>query len=143
MLYSPACVLRLTMLRRYSDVTNEKALRGVHEKIFQTMPPIAGALNGAMVLRDSSIPNMDYDQLMDVIRPKVLGSIHLDRIFYNVHLDWFILVSSINCIIGNVGQANVSNPAILSRSFGVVLQSHEVLPQASLLTAKTLCFEPC
>ncbi|KAJ4290808.1 hypothetical protein N0V90_010003 [Kalmusia sp. IMI 367209] len=88
------------------DVTDEKALRAVHEKIVQIMPPIVGALNGAMVLRDSSIPNMDYDQVMDVIRPKVLGSIHLDQIFYNVDLDWFILISSINCIIGNVGQAN-------------------------------------
>jgi hypothetical protein len=72
------------------------------------MPPVAGALNGAMVLRDSSISNMEYDQITDVIKPKVLGSIHLDRIFHDVKLDWFILISSINCVIGNVGQANVS-----------------------------------
>lgn len=70
------------------------------------MPPIAGALNGAMVLRDSSIPNMGYDDVMDVVKPKVLGSLHLDRIFYNTNLDFFILVSSITCVIGNVGQAN-------------------------------------
>lgn len=72
------------------------------------MPPIAGVLNGAMVLRDSSIPNMQYDDVMDVINPKVLGSIHLDRIFYDVPLDFFVLVSSITCVVGNVGQANYS-----------------------------------
>lgn len=43
---------------------------------------------------------------MDVVRPKALGSIHLDDIFYNVKLDFFILFSSINCIIGSTGQAN-------------------------------------
>ncbi|TVY48035.1 Polyketide synthase-nonribosomal peptide synthetase [Lachnellula occidentalis] len=88
------------------DVTDEKALRAVHKRIQQTMPPIVGALTGAMVLRDSSIPNMQYNHVMDVVRPKVLGSLHLDRIFHNVNLDFFILVSSISCVIGNVGQAN-------------------------------------
>ncbi|KUI62477.1 Polyketide synthase-nonribosomal peptide synthetase [Cytospora mali] len=63
------------------DVTDEQALCAVYEKIVQTMPPIAGAMN-------------------------VLGSLHLDRIFYNIDLDFFILVSSITCVIGNVGQAN-------------------------------------
>lgn len=59
-----------------------------------------------MVLRDVSIQNMMFDQVTDVIRPKVLGSVHLDRIFHDVDLDFFVLLSSINCIIGNVGQAN-------------------------------------
>lgn len=72
----------------------------------KTLPPIVGLLNGAMVLRDVSVRNMEFDQVTDVIRPKVLGSIHLDRIFYNVDLDFFVLLSSINCVIGNVGQAN-------------------------------------
>lgn len=70
------------------------------------MPPIIGALNAAMVLRDVSIRNMEFDQVQDVTRPKVLGSIHLDHIFQDVNLDFFVLISSINCVIGNVGQAN-------------------------------------
>ncbi|KAK5993740.1 Highly reducing polyketide synthase bet1 [Cladobotryum mycophilum] len=88
------------------DVTNEEALRAVHQRIIDTMPPIAGALNGAMVLRDVSVGNMEINHVLDVINPKVLGSIHLDRIFYNVSHDFFILISSINCIISNPGQAN-------------------------------------
>ena len=59
-----------------------------------------------MVLRDVTVRNMTFDQVPDVIRPKVLGSMHLDRIFHDVNLDFFVLLSSINCIIGNVGQAN-------------------------------------
>lgn len=88
------------------DVTDEVALRAAHKHISETLPPIAGVLNGAMVLRDVSIQNMSYDLMTDVYRPKVYGSIHLDRIFMNVPLDFFILFSSINCVIGNLGQAN-------------------------------------
>ena len=89
-----------------SDVTDKKALEAVHQTIVETFPPIIGVLNGAMVLRDVSVRNMEYNQVTDVIGPKVLGSLHLDQIFHNVELDFFVLLSSINCIIGNVGQAN-------------------------------------
>ncbi|KAI1298194.1 hypothetical protein F5Y03DRAFT_386702 [Xylaria venustula] len=88
------------------DVTDEEAIRTVHQTIVEDLPPIVGLLNGAMVLRDVSVRRMEFDQVTDVIRPKVLGSIHLDNIFYNVNLDFFVLLSSINCVIGNVGQAN-------------------------------------
>ena len=87
-------------------MTNEEALKATHQTIVETFPPIFGVLNGAMVLRDVSVRNMEFDQVTDVIRPKVLGSIHLDRIFHDVQLDYFVLLSSINCVIGNVGQAN-------------------------------------
>jgi hypothetical protein len=87
-------------------VTNETALKAVHQKICDTLPPIVGAMQGAMVLRDVSLRNMSFEELNDVIQPKVNGSIYLDRIFYNVNLDFFVLISSINCVIGNMGQAN-------------------------------------
>jgi len=89
-----------------SDVTDEPRLRSAHKTICETLPPIIGVLNGAMVLRDVSILNMPYDQLVGVTRPKVLGSIYLDRIFDHQPLDFFIFFSSINCVVGNLGQAN-------------------------------------
>lgn len=88
------------------DVTNETSLKAAHQKICESLPPIVGVINGAMVLRDISIRNMSFDQLTDVIRPKVDGSISLDRIFWDVDLDFFVLTSSINTVIGNLGQAN-------------------------------------
>ncbi|KXX79394.1 Lovastatin nonaketide synthase [Madurella mycetomatis] len=88
------------------DVTNEAALKDAYQKILDTLPPVAGVIHGAMVLRDTSIRNMTFDQLNDVIRPKVDGSIYLDRIFWDVDLDFFVLTSSINTVIGNLGQAN-------------------------------------
>ncbi|KJX95571.1 polyketide synthase like protein [Zymoseptoria brevis] len=88
------------------DVTDETALRKVHQDIVDALPPVAGVVSAAMVLRDVAVCNMQYDQLQDVIRPKVLGSIHLDRIFWDDDLDFFIALSSTNAIIGNPGQAN-------------------------------------
>lgn len=88
------------------DVTDESALRAAHQTICDSMPPIAGVIHGAMVLRDTSIRNMSMDQLTDVLGPKVNGSLYLDRIFAEIDLDFFVLVSSINCVIGNWGQAN-------------------------------------
>lgn len=87
-------------------MTDENALRAVHQTIVETFPPIVGVLNGAMVLRDVTVPNMQFEQVQDVYKPKVLGSMNLDRIFYDVDLEFFVLLSSANCIIGNVGQAN-------------------------------------
>ncbi|KAH6652395.1 putative polyketide synthase [Truncatella angustata] len=88
------------------DVTDEAALKAAHRKICETLPTIKGVIHGAMVLRDVAISNMSYEQLMDVIRPKVNGSIYLDRIFAEKGLDFLVFTSSINTIIGNKGQAN-------------------------------------
>jgi hypothetical protein len=59
-----------------------------------------------MVLRDVSLRNMDLEQLQEVIRLKVLGSINLDRISHDVNLDLFVVLSSTNAIVVNPGQAN-------------------------------------
>ncbi|KAM7218542.1 hypothetical protein V8F06_006146 [Rhypophila decipiens] len=89
------------------DITDYTSLANVHGTISNSHPPIAGIFNGAMVLRDTSVRNMSFSQLNDVLRPKVLGSLNLDRLFsVDKPLDFFVLLSSINCVIGNQGQAN-------------------------------------
>lgn len=61
-----------------------------------------------MVLRDTFIRNMAFEQLQEVVRPKVVGSLNLDKIFSESErpLDFFVLFSSTNFTIGNQGQAN-------------------------------------
>lgn len=46
-----------------------------------------------MVLRDISILKMTLEQLTDVLRPKIQGGLHLDRLFATTDLDFFVLVS--------------------------------------------------
>ncbi|KAI3335180.1 hypothetical protein F4824DRAFT_465031 [Ustulina deusta] len=90
------------------DVTDEASLKAVKETITTTLPPIAGAMNGAVMLQDVSISNMSFDQLTSVLDPKVQGSTHLHQLFADAdeNLDFFILFSSVTSIYGNPGQAN-------------------------------------
>ncbi|KAL1618817.1 putative Hybrid PKS-NRPS biosynthetic cluster [Neofusicoccum ribis] len=88
------------------DVTDQDSLHACYDKISRTMPPIAGVAHGAMVLIDSLFQNMDYEDLMTVLRPKILGAQHLDELFGEDTLDFFILFSSITGTVGNTGQSN-------------------------------------
>jgi hybrid polyketide synthase/nonribosomal peptide synthetase ACE1 len=73
--------------------------------INQTMPPIAGVAQGAMVLHDAILPDLDIDRLQKVLQPKVDGSIYLDELFQDNQLDFFVFFSSLAYVVGNRGQA--------------------------------------
>jgi hybrid polyketide synthase/nonribosomal peptide synthetase ACE1 len=88
------------------DITDRDELHAVYNKITRTMPPIAGVAHGAMVLVDNLFQNMEYEELMTVLKPKVLGAIYLDELFSEDTLDFFILFSSITGVVGNTGQSN-------------------------------------
>lgn len=88
------------------DVTNPDRVKDVVDEISKTMPPIAGVCNGAMVLSDKPFMQMDLESMNTVLGPKVQGSINLDRIFTGHDLDFFIMLSSLACIIGSHGQSN-------------------------------------
>jgi hypothetical protein len=75
------------------------------------MPPIAGVANGAMVLRDGAFNTANLDDFQAGLRPKIQGTINLDRLFSettNEPLDWFIGFSSLAAVIGNPGQSAYS-----------------------------------
>ncbi|KAK0668424.1 putative dual specificity polyketide synthase [Cercophora samala] len=88
------------------DVTDKASLEKVVADMRSTCPPIAGVANGAMVLHDSLFANMPLETMQKVLGPKIDGSNHLDDIFYNEDLDFFMLLSSSACVIGNSGQSN-------------------------------------
>ncbi|KAF7183977.1 hypothetical protein CNMCM7691_004467 [Aspergillus felis] len=90
-----------------SDITDRQSVQTLYEQLKETAPPIAGVVNGAMVLRDSSIYDMDAEKMRTVLRPKIDGSRYLDSIFTARHpLDFFIMLSSLTGACGNSGQAN-------------------------------------
>ncbi|KAK4171885.1 putative dual specificity polyketide synthase [Triangularia setosa] len=88
------------------DVTEKSSLEKVVADIRFNCPPIAGVANGAMVLHDSLFSNMPLETMQKVLGPKIDGSNHLDDVFYNEDLDFFMLLSSSACVIGNSGQSN-------------------------------------
>ncbi|RJE27113.1 polyketide synthase [Aspergillus sclerotialis] len=89
------------------DVTNRESLRSVYDRICETLPRIAGVAQGAMVLKDTTIKDMDFKSMYSVLEPKVTGSINLDELFSHSHpLDFMVFFSSATCVTGNMGQSN-------------------------------------
>ena len=81
-------------------------MQALSKTIRETMPPVAGVANGAMVLRDTTLYEMDADGLNMVLKPKVDGTVYLDEVYQDASLDFFILFSSITCVFGNSGQSS-------------------------------------
>ncbi|KAF7560685.1 hypothetical protein G7046_g3448 [Stylonectria norvegica] len=88
------------------DATKKESVEAVVRVVKDTMPPIAGVCNAAMVLSDKLFIDMSVDQLNNTLAPKVYGTENLDSVFANTPLDFFVLLSSVATVIGNIGQAN-------------------------------------
>ena len=59
-----------------------------------------------MVLHDTATRDMSFETLQKVLKPKVEGSKHLNELFPQNTLDFFIFFSSMTAVIGNIGQSN-------------------------------------
>lgn len=55
------------------DVSDKVHLRNILDEISESMPPIRGVIQGAMVLADSLFHRMSYEQWITATRPKVQG----------------------------------------------------------------------
>ncbi|EAW08950.1 putative polyketide synthase [Aspergillus clavatus NRRL 1] len=80
------------------DITDFESVKQMYHEINESMPQIAGVANGAM---------MSFDDFQAVLRPKIQGTINLDKLFSDPArpLDWFIGFSSIAATVGNPGQS--------------------------------------
>ncbi|KAM3514990.1 hypothetical protein MY11210_001349 [Beauveria gryllotalpidicola] len=102
------------------DVTDKGAIEKTIAIINETMPPIAGVANGALVMEDSLFMDLTFEKMMRALGPKVDGSRHLDELFDQDSLDFFILYSSLVSIAGNTGQIAYA----VANSFMVGLAHH-------------------
>ncbi|KAI9147229.1 Acyl transferase/acyl hydrolase/lysophospholipase [Paramyrothecium foliicola] len=90
------------------DVTDLSSIKQAFDVIRTTMPPVAGVAQGAMVLDDALFQDLTLERLDKVLKPKVEGSMHLDQIFSQTELDFFVFFSSIAYAAGNAGQSAYS-----------------------------------
>ncbi len=88
-----------------NDVTNREAVHKAYKLICESMPPIGGVAQGAMVLSDAMFAEMTMPIMEKVIKPKVNGSIYLEEIFRDTALEFFLYFSSVAAITGNKGQS--------------------------------------
>lgn len=50
--------------------------------------------------------NLTFEDWAQSVAPKVCGTLNLHHLVSNQQVDFFITLSSISCVIGNIGQAN-------------------------------------
>ncbi|GKT49735.1 PKS-NRPS hybrid synthetase psoA [Colletotrichum spaethianum] len=101
-LAAKGCEVRMERL----DVTSIESVRSFKQRLAQEMPPVAGVINGAMVLDDRVFAQMDVETWDRVMRPKSVGSSNLDEIFCEPDMEFFIMTSSFAAPGGHGGQSN-------------------------------------
>ena len=90
------------------DITDKSDLDQVIEEVRNTLPPLAGVANGAMVLDDIAIAEMTVEKMQKVTGLKFHGLFHLDELLGAARLDFFVLFSSVAAVVGNRGQSSYS-----------------------------------
>lgn len=87
------------------DFTDKAAVFKLRDHVTANLPPIAGVMNGCMVLDDKPFSDMPFETLQRVLQPKVLSTNNLDEAF-GAELDFFVLYSSLAAVNGIPGQSN-------------------------------------
>ncbi len=88
------------------DVTELDSLRAALEQIPDDFPPLRGVIHAAGVLDDGLLADMSPEQFRRPLAPKVLGAWNLHRLTGEMPLDFFVMFSSIACVLGSPAQAN-------------------------------------
>ena len=88
------------------DVGDESAVLECVAGIVERHGRLDGVLHSAGVIKDSFLIKKTREEFAAVLRPKVAGTVNLDRATGQLPLDFFILFSSLAGSFGNVGQAD-------------------------------------
>ncbi|KAF3798813.1 Reducing polyketide synthase FUB1 [Colletotrichum gloeosporioides] len=87
------------------DVSEPSQVEAAVKALMQSQRRIKGVIQCAMVLEDAIFENMTYDQWQRSTRPKIQGTMNLHN-YMPKDVNFFILLSSITCVIGNAAQSN-------------------------------------
>ncbi|HKO55117.1 MAG TPA: SDR family NAD(P)-dependent oxidoreductase, partial [Thermoanaerobaculia bacterium] len=92
--------------RRQVDLEDADQVRRLIASIKEEHGRLTGILHCAGMIADGFILTKDSARFRDVLAPKVVGTYNLDQATRDVELDFFVLFSSVNGALGNVGQAD-------------------------------------
>ncbi|PLB44497.1 polyketide synthase 3 [Aspergillus steynii IBT 23096] len=87
------------------DVTDRAQVHETVKKLRQTMPEIGGVTNAALVLEPAVFANLSAASIAKQMMPKIHGTAHLDEVFKNDPLDFFMCFGSLGTVFGNPGHA--------------------------------------
>ncbi|GIZ38596.1 hypothetical protein CKM354_000200800 [Cercospora kikuchii] len=98
-----------TVLMEKCDVGSPTQVAALLERIERRgRPEVRGVIHGAMVLKDAMFSSMTAEDFNAVLRPKVQGILSLYHTLKSRDLDFFLCLSSVAAVVGNIGQAPYS-----------------------------------
>ncbi|KAJ5671786.1 Acyl transferase/acyl hydrolase/lysophospholipase [Penicillium longicatenatum] len=104
------------------DVSSSTSFSQMVVECAQTMPPIKGCINAAMVLQDGIFQeNMNFAKWDLTMKSKIQTSQNLDQLLPD-NLDFFVLLSSLAGVVGQMGSSNYAGGC----SFQDALARHRV-----------------
>ncbi len=87
------------------DVADENSLLKLLRDIAgEELPPVTGVINGAMVLDDTVMERMTFQQWSNGVRPKINSSSNLHK--HLPDMSFYIMLSSVAGVAGHMSQAN-------------------------------------
>ncbi len=89
-----------------ADVTKYQSLSTLMQTIKERFGRLQGVIHSAGVIRDSFILKKTAQEIEEVLAPKILGAVHIDKITQSDPLDFFVMFSSVAGVFGNVGQSD-------------------------------------
>ncbi len=89
-----------------SDVADLQCMKKVKEKILDRYGKINGIIHGAGIMSEGFLYEKTEEGMWKTIRPKVMGSWILHKLFDERTLDFILYMSSITSILGAPGQAD-------------------------------------
>jgi malonyl CoA-acyl carrier protein transacylase len=89
-----------------ADISIEAEVASLLNQINSTMPPLKGIIHAAGLVDNRRILEHQWELFTKVFAPKVSGTWNLHRLTQDLALDFFVLFSSISCILGSAGTAN-------------------------------------
>ncbi|KAK8066217.1 PKS-like enzyme [Apiospora hydei] len=104
------------VLEVQGDAAKEEDVR----RCFEAAPaPVAGVIQGAMVLRDRIFGSMSVEEYRQAIAAKHRGTWHLHHVAreQGCDLDFFTLLSSVSGVVGQRGQANYAAANVFLDNF--------------------------
>ncbi|MCC5615374.1 SDR family NAD(P)-dependent oxidoreductase [Nostoc sp. CHAB 5836] len=89
-----------------ADITSPADIEQIFSRFGTDLPSLRGVIHAAGVLDDGLLVNQNWERYQNVMRPKVEGTLLLDRYTRNLSLDFFIVFSSAAVILGSPGQSS-------------------------------------
>ncbi|MGW0551532.1 SDR family NAD(P)-dependent oxidoreductase [Streptomyces altiplanensis] len=97
-----------------ADIAEPGTVAGILAEAQDTGHPVRGVLHAAMHIDDAPLMELSPERFAAVLRPKVAGTLALDRATRDEELDFFVVCSSVSALVGNRHQG----PYCAANAFG-------------------------